>query len=100
MVKHIILWNLKDEFSDAAKATIKENAKKALEGLVGEVPGLLDLKLQISCMESSNVDMMLDSTLESAEVLKAYAVHPKHVQAADEFVRPFTSARYCIDYEI
>ena len=99
MVKHIILWSLKDEFNDAEKETIKANAKEAWESLVGQVPGLLDLKLQISCMESSNVDMMLDSTLESVEALKSYAVHPKHVQVADEFVRPFTAARHCIDFE-
>ncbi len=100
MVKHIILWSLKDEFNDAEKEAIKAKAKEALEGLVGQVPGLLDLQLQTVCLESSNVDMMLDSTLESAEALKAYAVHPQHVQVADKFIRPFTASRHCIDYEM
>ena len=71
MVKHIILWTLKEELSDAEKAAIKAGIKEGLEGLVGKVPGLLDVKVHIDGrLASSNADVMLDSTLESAEALK------------------------------
>ncbi len=100
MVKHIILWNLKEEYTDAQREEIKKNAKVALEALVGKVPGLLDLKLQINYLPTSNAEMMLDSTLESFDALKAYATHPDHVAAADKFVRPFTSKRSCLDFEL
>ena len=40
MVKHIILWQLKDELSAAEKAEIKANIKTGLEGLAGQIPGL------------------------------------------------------------
>ena len=40
MVKHIILWQLKDEYSDAEKADIKAGIKAGLEGLAGQIPGL------------------------------------------------------------
>ncbi len=100
MVKHIILWNFKEEYTDIQKEEIKKNAKKALEALVGKVPGLLDLKVQISCLPTSNAEMMLDSSLESFDALKAYSMHPDHVTAADKFVRPFTASRSCIDFEI
>ena len=43
MVKHIILWQLKDELSDAEKAAVKAGIKEGLEGLVGKVPGLLEV---------------------------------------------------------
>ena len=39
MVKHIILWQLKDEYSDAEKADIKAGIKAGLEGLAGQIPG-------------------------------------------------------------
>jgi hypothetical protein len=42
---------------------------------------------------------MLDSLLESEEALKAYQTHPDHVAAANNFVRPFTEVRMCMDYE-
>ncbi len=97
MVKHIILWNLKEEFNTEA---VKETMKKELEGLVGKVPGLLKMEIAIAPMPSSNVDVMLYSELESAEALKGYATHPEHVRVADTFVRPFTKARNVIDFEI
>ena len=43
---------------------------------------------------------MLDSTLESEEALKAYAVHPAHVAVANGKVRPYTAERTCIDFEL
>ena len=96
MVKHIILWKLKDEFNtDDVKFGIKKN----IEGLLGVVPGLIDIKVQIDKLESSNVDVMLWSVLESPEALKGYAVHPEHVKVADTYVRPYTASRACIDFE-
>lgn len=100
MVKHVILWNLKEEYSDAQKEEIKQGIKTNIEALLGEIDGLLDIKIEIAPLESSNADLMLDSTFESYEALKNYAVHPKHVYAADTFVRPHTAKRSCIDFEI
>ncbi len=96
MVKHIILWTLKDEFNNDQ---VKKDMKESLEALKGVVPGLLEIEVQIEKLESSNVDVMLYSVLESEEALKGYAVHPAHVEVADTKVRPFTSSRYCIDFE-
>jgi hypothetical protein len=49
---------------------------------------------------SSNADVMLDSTLESEEALKGYAVHPEHVAVANGKVRPYTVQRSCLDFEV
>ena len=97
MVKHIILWKLKDEFNtDEVKSGIKNN----LEGLLGVVPGLLEIKVETESLPSSNVDVMLYSVLESEDALKGYAVHPEHVRVADTFVRPYTETRACFDYQV
>lgn len=100
MVKHVIIWKLKDELEGAEKEKVLAGIKTNLEALVGVVPGLIELKIVIDKLASSNGDLMLDSTLESEEALKGYAVHPKHVEVADNFVRPYTAVRMCIDYEI
>ena len=100
MVKHVILWKLKDEYTASEKESIKENAKKALEALFGKIEGLLEIKVHTQGLPSSNADFMLDSTFESEDALKAYAVHPEHVAVADTFVRPFTASRYCLDYTV
>lgn len=100
MVKHVILWTLKDEYSADEKAQIKQGIKDGLEGLLGKVPGLKEIKVNISPLESSNCDLMLDSTLEDEAALKGYAVHPAHVEVADTKVRPYTASRVCMDYEV
>ena len=96
MVKHVILWKLKDGLN--APAAVKAAIKTGLEGLKGVVPGLLEITVRTEGLASSNADVMLDSTLESEEALKGYAVHPAHVKVANEKVRPFTQIRLCLDY--
>ena len=100
MVKHIILWQLKDEYSEDEKIGIRKGIKEGLESLVGKVPGLVDVHVQTEFLETSNADVLLDSTLESFVALKGYAVHPEHVAVADSKVRPFTKSRVCMDYEV
>jgi hypothetical protein len=100
MVKHIILWTLNPELSEEKKQEVKRGIKEGLEGLVGKVPGLLDVKVHIDGrLASSNADVMLDSTLESEEALKGYAQHPEHVAVANGKVRPYTVQRSCLDFE-
>ena len=101
MVKHIILWTLNPELTEEQKTEVKKGIKSGLEGLMGKVPGLIDVKVNIDGrLDTSNSDVMLDSTLESVEALKAYAVHPAHVEVANTKVRPYTVHRTCLDYEL
>ena len=100
MVKHIILWQLKDELSADEKIKVKADIKAGLEGLAGQIPGLKEIKVQTEGLASSNADLMLDSSFEDEASLKGYAVHPAHVAVADGAVRPFTKNRVYLDYEI
>ena len=100
MIKHVILWTLKNEYSAEEKAQIKRGIKQNLEGLSGKIPGLLEIKVNTDGLASSNADLMLDSTFENVEALKNYAVHPEHVHVADTYVIPFTATRCCLDFEI
>lgn len=100
MVKHVILWNLKDELGAEEKESIKKGIKEGLEGLKGKIPGLLEIKVNINPLASSNCDVMLDSSFEDEASLKGYAIHPEHVAVADGKVRPYTKSRVCMDYEV
>ena len=100
MVKHVILWTLKEEFKGEKKDEIRKGIKEGLEGLKGQIPGLINIKVNTVPLASSNCDVMLDSCFENEEALKGYAVNPAHVAVADGKVRPFTASRVCMDYEI
>lgn len=101
MIKHIILWKLRSDLTAEQKQIKALEIKQGLEGLKGVVPGLVDIHVQATGrLDSSNADIMLDSTLESEEALKGYAVHPAHLAVANGIVRPNTELRTCLDFEV
>lgn len=99
MVKHIILWQLQDELSEERKAQVKSGIRESLEALLGQIPGLTEIRVYTEGLASSNADVMLWSVFESEAALKGYTVHPAHVAAADGYVRPYTKQRLCLDIE-
>ena len=62
MLKHVILWQLKDDLSEDEKVKIKADIKKGLEDLKGVVPGLVDIHVYIDGLATYNADVLLDST--------------------------------------
>ena len=101
MVKHIILWTLNPELTEEEKATAKKGIKEGLEALMGEIQGLTSIKVIIDGrLETSNADVMLDSTFITETALKDYSVHPAHTAVANEYVRPYTKTRSCLDFVI
>jgi hypothetical protein len=100
MVKHVILWTLKDDYSGGEVDKIKSEIKAGLEGLSGKIPGLIDIRVVTEGLSSSNTDLMLVSTFENFDALKGYSKNPLHVEVADSKVRPFTASRNCFDYEV
>lgn len=100
MVKHIILWTLNPELSEEKKSEVKQGIKAGLEALREVVDGAIDITVNIDGrLDSSNCDVMLDSSFTSVDSLKAYACHPAHLKVANENVRPYTIQRVCLDYE-
>lgn len=100
MVKHVILWKLKEELNGAEKEVVKAGIKSGLEGLQGQIPGLLNIRVNTNPLASSNCDVMLDSAFIDEAALQGYTVHPAHVEVAVTKVRPFTASRFCMDYEV
>jgi len=98
MVRHMIIWTLKDEYTPEEKAAIKSGIKEGLEGLKGKIPGMKAIRVITEGLESSNGDLMLDSLFENEDALKGYSVHPEHVAVAQGKVRPYTKTRNCFDF--
>lgn len=97
MVKHIILWKLKESLTEEEKTAARAEAKRRLEALNGKIDGMISLKVVTDRLPSSNADMMLDSEFETVEALAGYQTNPLHVEAA-AYVRSVVEARLCLDF--
>ena len=100
MVRHVIVWTLKDEYTAEEKENIKAGIKDGLESLKGVVPGLQEIKVYTEGLASANGDLMLDSLFEDEQALKGYSTHPAHVAVAQGKVRPYTKIRSCFDFTV
>ena len=97
MIKHIILWKLKSDMTDAEKANARAEAKRRLESLDGKIPGLLSIKVVTDRLPTSTADMMLESVFDDADALAGYQKNPLHLEAAG-FVRSVVETRLCLDF--
>ena len=93
MVKHIVLYNLKEGVD---KAEAVKLVASVLEPLVGRIPGLLHMEIR---QAFNGMDYALYSEFESKEALTAYAVHPLHLEAKKHFFHLLDS-RVCADYDV
>ncbi len=93
MVKHIVMWKLRDK-TDAVEI------KARLEALSGKIPGLLNIEVGIDFLETEqSADVVLYSELENREALDAYQKHTDHM-AVVPLVKAAAVARTVVDYEV
>ena len=97
MVKHVIIWKLKESVAD--KRAAMQRIKTALEGLVGKIEGLEKMQILIDKLPSSSGDLMMDSRFASNEALQFYQKHPLHQEIANVLVRPNVDVRLSFDFE-
>jgi len=100
MIKHIVLWRLKDTAHGNDKATNARLIKEQLEALRGRIPGLL--RLEVGCdfiHADTSSDLALYSEMESRAALEAYQAHPLH-KAVGSFIKEACSERRAVDYEV
>ncbi|MEY8877314.1 MAG: Dabb family protein [Leptothrix sp. (in: b-proteobacteria)] len=99
MIKHIVIWRLKEQAHGNDRATNARLIKAQLEALVGQVPGLLAVEVGIdfSATDTSG-DVVLVSDFESRAALEGYQHHPAHVAVAG-FIGEARSERRMVDYE-
>lgn len=93
MVKHIVLYKLKDGVN---KADAVKLIASVLEPLVGKIPGLMHLEIR---QAYNGMDYALYSEFESRQALSDYAVHPLHLDAKEHFFHLLES-RVAADYDV
>ncbi|UGQ48626.1 Dabb family protein [Massilia endophytica] len=99
MIKHIVMWKLKQQAEGADRVANAHRMKELLEACAGIVPGILKLEVAVAQPGlEATYDVVLYSEFENREALDAYQNHPQH-QALKPFFGAVREARQCMDYE-
>ena len=92
MVKHIVLFKLKNQ-EDRAKAL------DALHSMKGKIEGLLDLEAGADFLGSErSYDIALVCTLKDREALEFYQAHPVH-QPVKKIMHAIREGSVAVDFE-
>ena len=100
MIKHIVLWKLKDFAEETTKQQNALKIKGLLEEMRGKIPGMLKLEVGLNFEKSGDAaDISLYTEFESREALDAYQIHPAHMPAKKSIPLVRTERRV-VDYEV
>jgi hypothetical protein len=99
MLKHIVMWQLKDFAEGADKATNARKMKDLLDSCANLVPGILKFECALATPGlECTYDVVLYAEFASRAALDAYQEHPEH-KAMKPFIGAVRQARQCMDYE-
>jgi antibiotic biosynthesis monooxygenase (ABM) superfamily enzyme len=98
MIKHIVMWKLKDHAEGQDRAANALEMKRRLDACAALVPGILAFEVNIAQpgLEATS-DVVLYAEFADAAALAAYGAHPTH-QALVPFFKAVRDARECMDY--
>lgn len=98
MVKHIVLFKLKDEVPADKKLAAMTAFKQAIEALPARIPLIHHIEVGLNINPGETWSIALYSEFDSLDDVKSYAVHPDHV-AAGQLLAAVKESRACVDYE-
>ena len=98
MVKHIVMFKLKDTLSKEEKLVVMKDFKAAIEALPAQIDVIRKIFVGFNINEAEQWDICLESEFDSLDDVKVYATHPAHVAAAG-ILKDAKQDRACVDYE-
>ncbi|MBK1810592.1 Dabb family protein [Clostridium sp. YIM B02505] len=98
MIKHIVMWKLKDYAEGNDKQFNANEIKIRLEALKDKISEIGKIEVGINNNSANSYDVVLYSEFESYESLNSYQNHPSHLEVA-AFVKAVNVDRACVDYE-
>ncbi|WP_251966433.1 Dabb family protein [Parabacteroides sp. AD58] len=100
MVRHIVMFKLKEFASPAEKQAKLDEIKTRLEALIDKIDVLRKIEVKFNCNPEESWDLILITELDSLADVSTYANHPEHVAVAKGIIGPVKADRACVDYEM
>lgn len=100
MIKHIVMWKLKEVAECGDRIQNARKMKHDLEALKSKIPQIKNIEVGLNSLPSEgSYDVVLYSEFESEKDLDAYQKHPEHLKVA-EFIGTVKERRAVVDYTI
>ena len=100
MIKHIVMWKLKDNARGKSKEENSKELKEVLENLKDKIAEIKKIEVGVNINGSEAAyDVALYSEFESSEDLSRYQNHPEHLKVV-KLVNDIRDERVVVDYEV
>lgn len=100
MLRHIVLWKVKDEALGLKKWELVADLKFRLEALLGRVPEIKSLQVGLNVVKAETAcDIALVADFDDLAALQRYVDHHDH-QKVVEFVKQIVVERRAVDFEL
>ena len=99
MVKHIVLFKLKDDVPAEEKLAVMTTFKEAIEALPAKISVIRKVEVGLNINPGETWNIALYSEFDTLEDVRYYATHPEHV-AAGKILAETKESRACVDYEL
>lgn len=99
MIRHVVMWSIKDEITGEEKMQAVLKMKEMIEALKPVIKEIIECEVGINANPNEKFDISINTVFENFETLKIYNDHPAH-QEVVKYVRSIVNQRCAIDYEI
>ncbi|WP_234572637.1 Dabb family protein [Rhodohalobacter sp. 614A] len=101
MIRHIVMWKLKENAAGATKKKNAEKLKLILEGLRTNIEEIkaVEVGIQINDDEKDAMDVVLICDFETQLDFQMYTRNPHHKKARS-FIESVADKRYFVDYNV
>jgi len=101
MIRHVVIWKLKEKADGYDRLTNMERVKGELEALPLRMPGVIrKLEVGVNDLENgTNFDLILIADFDDHEALDTYLTHPEHLKVADLVMR-VREQRAAVDFKL
>ena len=98
MIKHVVMWRLKDEAGGGSREASARAVQGWLEELPARIPQIRSFEVGLNINPSERAwDVVLVSSFEDEADLATYSSHPRH-QAVVASIRAVTAEVRVVDY--
>ncbi|MFA6813811.1 MAG: Dabb family protein [Bacteroidaceae bacterium] len=98
MVKHIVLFKLRDDVSASEKLAAMKQFKLAIEALPSKIPVIRKIEVGLNINPEEKWSIALNSDFNTLDDVKFYSKHPEHLKAG-ALLAGVKESRACVDYE-